>query len=56
LAFLALAVDDGPEPLLGGDEEQPAARSARSARAAAAVRRGRVCVRPRNALIMIILP
>jgi hypothetical protein len=53
---LALAVDDGPELVAGGDEEQPAAMSARSATAAAAVTRGWVRVVPRNLLNMIILP
>ena len=56
LAVLALAVDDGPELARDGDEEQPAAMSARSATAAAAVTRGWVRVMPRKLLIMIILP
>ncbi len=56
LAVLALAVDDGPELVLDGDEEQPAAMSARSAMATAAVTRGRVRAGPRNLPIMIILP
>jgi hypothetical protein len=55
LTFPALAVDDGPE-LLALDEEQPAAMSARSATATAAVTRGRMRVVPRNLLTMIILP
>ena len=56
LAVLALAVDDGPEPVPDADEEQPAAMSARRVMAAAAVTRGRVPAGPRNLLIMIILP